>query len=153
MTPHQVKLVQESFRAVAPIRSAAAALFYENLFARDPAIARMFSGSDLSEQGNKLMTALAMVVQGLTRPDAILPVVKDLGRRHRGYGVEDRHYETVGAALVETLAAVLGPAFTPETREAWVAAYTLLSGVMIAASHEPQAGRRSVEYRELAEAS
>lgn len=137
MTPHQITLVQESFRAVAPMRMAAAGLFYEKLFEMDPAIARMFARSDLKAQGDKLMTALAMVVQGLTRPDTILPAVRDLGRRHRGYGVADAQYHTVGAALIETLAVGLGPAFTPEVRAAWVAAYALLSGVMIAASHEP----------------
>jgi hemoglobin-like flavoprotein len=139
MTPEQITLVQNSFRAVAPIREVAAALFYANLFARDPAIAAMFTRTDLAAQGTKLMSALAMVVHGLTRPEAILPAVQDLGRRHSGYGVTDAHYETVGAALIDTLAAGLGPAFTPQTRAAWVAAYALLSGVMIAASHQAQA--------------
>jgi nitric oxide dioxygenase len=134
MTPQQIALVQESFRAVVPIRTAAAALFYENLFARDRAIDAMFTGSDLSAQGAKLMTALAMVVQGLTRLDELLPTVQALGRRHVGYGVIDAQYETVGAALLDTLAAGLGPAFTPATRDAWRAAYGLLSGVMIEAA-------------------
>jgi hemoglobin-like flavoprotein len=138
MTPDQIKLVQDSFRTVAPLRVAVAAQFYTNLFALDPAIARMFSGTDLTGQGAKLMTALAMVVQGLTRPETILPMAADMGRRHRGYGVKDRHYATVGVALLETLSNGLGPAFTPDTRDAWAAAYALLSGVMMEAAQEAQ---------------
>lgn len=150
MTPHQITLVQDSFRAVVPIRTEAAALFYKNLFARDQAIAAMFSGSDLRAQGDKLMTALAMVVQGLTRPGAIVPVVQALGRRHAGYGVTDAHYDTVGAALLDTLAAGLGAAFTPQTRAAWVEAYSLLSGLMIAAARDPQPDRQTAEPRHAA---
>ena len=136
MKPDQIRLVQESFRAIVPIKVTAAELFYGNLFERDPQIARMFSGTDLRKQGSKLMTALAMVVQGLTRPEAIVPAVQALGACHRGYGVREEHYATVGEALIDTLAAGLGASFTDETREAWIAAYALLSGVMIEAARE-----------------
>ena len=44
---------------------------------------------------------------------------------------EEAHYAPVGAALIWTLEQGLGNAFTDDVREAWVAAYTLLSGVMI----------------------
>ncbi|TIS32963.1 globin domain-containing protein, partial [Mesorhizobium sp.] len=54
------------------------------------------------------------------------------------YGVEERHYPIVGQALIETLAAGLGTAFTPAVREAWEAAYGLLASVMIAAAREDQ---------------
>ena len=47
------------------------------------------------------------------------------------YGVAAEHYASVGAALIWTLEQGLGDDFTPETRDAWIAAYTLLSGVMI----------------------
>jgi len=151
MTPDQIRLVQDSFRAVLPLRAAAAEHFYARLFELDPAIAGMFSTSDLAAQGEKLMTALAMVVQGLTRPEEILPTVRNLGRRHGSYGVKDIQYETVGTALIDTLAAGLGPAFTPETRRAWAAAYALLSGIMIAASCEaPVAARVSQPDRTAA---
>jgi hemoglobin-like flavoprotein len=134
MTPDQIRLVQDSFRAVVPIREAAAALFYERLFVIDPDLRAMFPSTDMGKQGAKLMQALAFVVHGLDKADTILPVVRDLGRRHVRYGVEERHYRTVGQALIETLAAGLGAAFTAEIRAAWQAAYALLAGIMIAAA-------------------
>jgi hemoglobin-like flavoprotein len=52
--------------------------------------------------------------------------------------VEARHCETVGTALLDTLARGLGPAFTDEIRGAWATAYGTLSSVMIEAAEEQQ---------------
>ncbi|AZO70477.1 MAG: hemin receptor [Mesorhizobium sp.] len=138
MTPDQIRLVQDSFRDVVPIKTAAAALFYEKLFAIDGSLKALFHTTEMEKQGAKLMTALGFVVHGLSRAETILPTVQDLARRHVGYGVEEHHYPIVGQALIETLEAGLGEAFTADVREAWTAAYGLLAGVMIAAAREVQ---------------
>ncbi len=65
MTPTQVSLVQSSFAKVVPIADTAAALFYDRLFTIAPSVKQMFKG-DMAEQGRKLMTTLAVVVNGLT---------------------------------------------------------------------------------------
>ena len=138
MTPDQVRLVQDSFRAVVPIRAAAAAIFYERLFAIDGKLRALFPAPDMTDQGKKLMASLGFVVHGLDRAETILPQVRALAKRHVTYGVEEHHYPIVGQALIETLAAGLGAAFTPDVREAWQAAYGLLVSVMIeAARNEP----------------
>ena len=135
MTPEQVKLVQESFATIAPIADDAAVLFYGRLFEIDPSLQRMFRG-DMAEQRKKLMQMLTAAVKGLNRIDQLVPVVKDLGRRHAMYGVTDAHYDTVGSALLWTLEKGLGGAFTPEVKEAWVAVYTLLATTMKDAARE-----------------
>lgn len=134
MTPHDVRLVQESFRKVAPVSDAVASAFYARLFEIDPAVRPLFAHADLRAQGVKLMTMLATVVSSLDRPEAILPAARALARRHVGYGVAAHHYGTVGQALLDTLEVGLGDAFTDEVRAAWTAAYALLSGVMIEAA-------------------
>ena len=136
MTPEQIALVQTSFERVAPNADAVAALFYERLFELDPALRPLFRG-DLREQGRKLMAMLHLVVRSLDRLDELVPAVEALGRRHVAYGVRDAHYATVGGALLWTLQQGLRPAFTPATREAWTAAYTLLAGVMQDAAARP----------------
>lgn len=133
MSPEEVTLVQTSFGKVVPIREAAAELFYTRLFELDPSLEGHFRG-DMEEQGRKLMTAIAFVVEGLGEPEGILPAVRELGRRHAGYGAEARHYETVAAALLWTLERGLGDDFTDDTKQAWVSAYGLLSATMIEAS-------------------
>jgi len=132
MTPEQISLVHSSFLKVLPIQTTAAALFYRRLFELDPSLESLFTG-DMNLQGRKLMTAIAIVVDGLENLDRILPGIELLGRRHATYGVEPRHYDTVGEALLWTLEQGLGEAFTPETRDAWATAYGLLASAMIKA--------------------
>ena len=130
MTPSQIDLVQSSFAKVVPIAETAASLFYGRLFEIAPEVKPLFK-SDIKEQGRKLMTTLAVVVNGLKNLDAVVPAAKALAIKHVDYGVTANHYAPVGAALIWTLEQGLGDDFTPETRDAWVAAYTSLSGVMI----------------------
>ena len=130
MTPHQIMLVQASFANVAPIADAAAKLFYGRLFEIAPEVKPMFQG-DISEQGRKLMATLGIVVKGLSNIEAVLPAAKALAVKHVAYGVKPEHYVPVGEALIWTLDKGLGEAFTPETRQAWLAAYGALSTAMI----------------------
>jgi hemoglobin-like flavoprotein len=129
MTPQQKHLVQTTFAKVAPIADDAAALFYGRLFELDPSLRPMFT-TDLKEQGRKLMRMIGMAVNGLDRLDELVPVVRQLGARHAGYGVRDEHYGTVATALVWTLEQGLGPDFTPEVKDAWVAVYGVLATTM-----------------------
>jgi hemoglobin-like flavoprotein len=131
MTRKEIRLVQESWARIVP--DATAKVFYGRLFELDPSLRPLFP-SDLVAQGRKLMTMLAMVVNGLNDLERILPAIRDSGRRHTGYGVKDEHYETVGNTLLWTLERVLGDAFTEDTRRAWIAIYELLANEMKAAA-------------------
>lgn len=135
VTATQKMLVQDTFDSIAPIADDAAALFYRRLFELDPSLRTMFRG-DMAEQRRKLMNMIGAAVRGLDRLEQLVPVVQDLGRKHVGYGVEDRHYDTVGAALLWTLEKGLGSAFTPEVKEAWAAVYGLLASTMQNAARE-----------------
>ena len=133
MTPEQISLVQESFKKVAPISEAAAQMFYSRLFALDPNLKALFIG-DMEEQGRKLMTMIGVAVNGLDRLEEIVPAVQNLGRRHGDYGVTPSHYGTVAEALLWTLEQGLGDGFTPDVKQAWTEAYTILSTTMIEAA-------------------
>ena len=130
MTPEQIKAIQESFAKVAPISEQAAELFYGRLFEIAPAVKPLFRG-DMKEQGRKLMTTLAVVVNGLTSLDSILLAASALAKKHVGYGVKAGDYAPVGAALLWTLEKGLGKDWTPELAAAWSGAYALLSDFMI----------------------
>ena len=129
MNTQQIELVQASFEKVRPIADQAAETFYQRLFEIAPGY-RSFFKHDMKKQGAMLMSMIASAVRGLSKPDALLPVLTMLGRRHAGYGVVDAHYTTVAQALLWTLEEGLGEDFTPEVRDAWVAAYTLMATVM-----------------------
>jgi hemoglobin-like flavoprotein len=132
----RIRLVQDSFKTVAPIAEEAAAMFYARLFELDPQLRKLFK-SDSREQGRKLMTMIGMAVRGLDDLPGLVPVVQNLGRRHVGYGVMPAHFETVGTALMWTLKKGLGPAFTPDVESAWAETYTLLANTMKEAAAAP----------------
>ena len=77
------------------------------------------------------MQMIGFCVGKLDELDELVPAVKALGRKHAGYGVEEEDYETVGGALLWTLAEGLGAAFTPEVKAAWTAVYELLAATML----------------------
>jgi hemoglobin-like flavoprotein len=134
MTPAQVELIQGSFAKVAPISEQAAALFYGRLFEIAPEARPLFRG-DMDEQGRKLMATLAVVVNGLSNLDAVLPAASALAKRHVAYGVTPDHYAPVGEALIWTLERGLGAGWTQELAAAWAAAYATLSQFMIAEAY------------------
>jgi hemoglobin-like flavoprotein len=129
VTPRQIALVQATWREVHPVAERAAEFFYGRLFALDPSLRLMFR-ADLQEQGRKLMATIAVAVDSLAHLEDLASDVRALGRRHAGYGVEERHYATVGAALIWTLERVLGAGFTGEMADAWSTAYGVLADVM-----------------------
>ena len=129
VTPQQIRVVQESFLKIAPIAELAADLFYARLFELDPSLRPLFK-TDMKRQGMTLMTMLGSAVRGLANPQALVPVLRGLGRRHVSYGVKEAHYDTVGQAFLDTLAHAFGPDFDDETREAWAAAYALMAALM-----------------------
>ncbi|MBL8523636.1 MAG: hemin receptor [Betaproteobacteria bacterium] len=135
MTPQHIALVRSSFAEVSPIADSAAKLFYSRLFELDPGLRRLFK-SNIEAQGSKLMNMITAAVCLLDQPEKLMPVVRNLGQRHTAYGVEDHHYETVGAALLWTLEKGLGAAFTPEVENAWAAVYGTLAMTMKEAASE-----------------
>ncbi len=128
-----IPIVQQSWQQVLPIRDIAAELLYAKLFELDPSLKALFKG-DMKAQGSKLMTMIGVAVANLDRPETLMPVLKGLGARHGGYGVKDHHYDTVAAALLDTLQRGLGDAFTPQVKAAWIVVYSVLAGTMKAAA-------------------
>ena len=129
MTPENQALVRDSFARIVPIAPQAAALFYDRLFALDPALKDLFKG-DMQDQGRKLMAMIGIAVGNLDRLETIVASVQTLGRRHATYGVRPEDYDTVAAALLWTLGQGLGEAFTPAVAAAWTETYTILATVM-----------------------
>ena len=130
VTSEQIVLVRTSWPVIAERADVLTSRFYEHLFIIDDGAARLFTDVDMEAQRMKLAQTLAVVVKALDDVDRLLPAVAALGKRHAQYGVEDRHFDSVGEALLQALSDALGGAFTPELRAAWTAAYALIASVM-----------------------
>jgi hemoglobin-like flavoprotein len=129
MHPQQIHLIRKSFAEVQRCQHVAALLFYQRLFSLDPTLRPMFRG-DIEIQAKKLTEMLGVLVQLLDNPAHLETELRSMGVRHKDYGVQDAHYETVGRALLDMLAGVLDNQWTPEVRAAWTALYSAVEATM-----------------------
>ena len=134
MNATKIHLIRASFALVVPASQAVGLLFYRNLFELDPKLKSLFP-ADLNQQSAKLMQMLSAAVSSLDNLDDLVPVVQQLAKRHVKYGVTPQHYQTVGAALLNTLVEGLGDDLSEEAFIAWKEFYLLLSHTMIAAGY------------------
>ena len=130
ITAAQIELVQSTFAHVLPIAEVAGLLFYERIFTLAPE-ARALFGDDIALQAIRTMGAIKTAVDGLDDLEQVAPFLIRLGARHVRYGVVPEHFELVGAALLWTLEQGLGVLFTTEVREAWIAAYAIITAAML----------------------
>lgn len=130
MTPMQTLLVKNSFQVLAPQRRSLAGIFFAELFSREPSLRALFAG-DLARHGGALFEGLAAIVGALPRLHPIAPALEWLALRNARRGLGELHYQAVAEALLATLAAALADAFTPELREAWIAAHRKVSRLML----------------------
>jgi hemoglobin-like flavoprotein len=135
MNRQHIDLVRSSYALVQPIAPTAAAMFYDNLFAADPALRPLFRGN-MNHQGERLMAAIGAALRLLELPAELKPMLRLLGGRHAGYGVREAHYDSVGSALLLTLQQGLGDAFTPQTRVAWVELFGVIKATMLEGARE-----------------
>ena len=122
--------LEESFDLVAPHGDELMDIFYARLFAAAPAVKPLFAGTDLRRQKGMLLAALVLLRKSLRNLDAIVPALRELGARHVNYGARPEHYPVVGEVLIASMAEVAGSAWRPEHERAWVAAFTVVAGVM-----------------------
>lgn len=139
MDEDQIALVQASFEAIRPDADTVVALFYERLFTLDPSARALFQG-DMHNQKQKFLDMLTAMLENLSHLDTITPEIQEMGRRHAHYGVQSRHYVTVGVALLWALRHSLGAHFTAETEAAWARAYALLADLMESAAVRERLG-------------
>ena len=130
MISQRRQLVIDSWRTASPNAESVGTICYRRLFEIDPNLRRLFAGTAMEHQIQKLTTMLDLIVRWLDAPERLVPALKQLGERHTKYGVMDEHYAKVGTALIGALEEGLGDKFTPEVRSAWTEALILISSLM-----------------------
>ena len=88
--------LETSFDLVAPRGDELVDTFYTRLFAAAPAVKPLFAGTDLPEQKKMLLATLVLLRKSLRDLGAIVPKLRELGRRHVAYGARPEHYPVVG---------------------------------------------------------
>jgi hemoglobin-like flavoprotein len=130
MSPESERLIRESWEQLRPVSDAVVKAFYERLFESNPELAKLFDTTNMAEQRRKFIVMMSEIVRVLDQPETLVSETADSGRRHVHYGVRDRDYDDVGAALLWAIGDALGERATPQIKAAWREAYDLLAAVM-----------------------
>ncbi len=137
----QIGLLDESLRLVEDRADRVVGYFYAALFVAAPQLRSLFPAA-MDAQRDRLFRALTSVVRTLDDPARVVPMLEQLGRDHRKFGVRPEHYDAVGDALVLALHRHAEDVWVPELEDAWRAAYAVMAetmqrGAREAASREP----------------
>lgn len=116
-------VVTASFNRVGTRADAMIARFYERLFELDPSLRRLFP-EDMSQQRDKLYTALSLVLRNLRNPELLVPLLEDLGRRHAAYGARPEHFDLLGKSLMCALSEFDAADWTDAVEQAWAFAWS-----------------------------
>ncbi|MBJ8348750.1 globin domain-containing protein [Antrihabitans sp. YC2-6] len=137
MDSQTISLVRTTFKAVAAVDDGPERLtssFYSILFTDYPE-ARDFFPAAMETQRDRLVRALAYVVDRLEDPDNLLPFLAQLGRDHRKYGTTAEHYTAVGVSLLKALQNFAGhEIWTDDVDRAWNEALGVVASTMIGAA-------------------
>ncbi|MCW2699413.1 MAG: Flavohemoprotein [Blastococcus sp.] len=129
-----VAAMRANFGKAAATGDEAPLYFYSHLFLSHPETRQLFPVS-MAHQRDRLFAALGDVVARVDDLDALVPILRQLGRDHRKFGTVAAHYPAVGASLLATLEH-FDDAWTPELAKDWTEAYTLVADVMIDAAEQ-----------------
>jgi hemoglobin-like flavoprotein len=132
-----VQLLRSSFDLVVERQPQLVHRFYEILFERYPQAKPLFGRRNTAAAQEKMLTdALVAVMDHLEDAPWLSNTLKQLGAKHKGYGVTDEMYGWVGASLLATLAEVAGKDWSRELEAAWTEAYGAIAGLMQAGAAE-----------------
>ncbi|OQO90588.1 flavohemoprotein [Saccharomonospora piscinae] len=137
--------IETSWQLARPYADDLAQHFYRLLFTLAPSARELFPVSMQADNG-RVVRALLRALRLVHRPDDLVPLLKQLGRDHRKFGLRPAHYEAAGTALLGSLKHCLGPAWTPEVERAWAEAYTLVARVMQDATAQAEAEGTTPAY-------
>ncbi|GIP25314.1 flavohemoprotein [Paenibacillus sp. J23TS9] len=112
--------------------------FYQMLFDNHPELLNIFNHANQREgkQPQALANAVYAAAAHIDHLEDILPVVKQIGQKHRALNILPEHYPIVGENLLGAIKKVLGDAATPEILDAWAQAYGMIADAFISVEAE-----------------
>ncbi|MDX8361665.1 NO-inducible flavohemoprotein [Cytobacillus sp. IB215316] len=107
--------------------------FYELMFGNHPELLNIFNHANQKQgrQQKALASAVYNAAKYIDNLEAIIPVVKQIGHKHRSLGITAEQYPIVGKHLLLAIKDVLGDAATDEIMNAWERAYGVIADAFI----------------------
>ncbi|KAB2336144.1 NO-inducible flavohemoprotein [Cytobacillus depressus] len=112
--------------------------FYQLLFTNNPELLNIFNHANQRQgrQQTALANAVYAAAANIDNLGAIIPVVKQIGQKHRALNILPEHYPIVGENLLAAIKDVLGDAATEEIIGAWAEAYGVIADAFIGVEKE-----------------
>lgn len=129
-----IALVEESLRLVRD-PDETMNYFYASLFVQSPELRDLFPVA-MDAQRDRFFRALTGAMRRLRAEDGFKPMLEQLGRNHRKYGVRAEHYGVFGRALLAALRHSLESFWVPELEAAWFRTYNYMAQTMIDAAQQ-----------------
>jgi len=127
----EADILRNSFDLIAPHAEEVMSRFYDELFTRFPQVQPMFANTTKAKQMKMLLASLKLVIANLDNPDKLVPALKEMGKRHKGYGAVPEHYTAVAETLMDVMKEFAGKAWTKQVHQAWSDALTLVAETML----------------------
>ena len=128
-------LLEENLRLIEDRSDRVINYFYATLFLESPELRSLFPAA-MDAQRDRLFRALMAAVRNLGAGESFVPMLAQLGRDHRKYGVRAADYDVFGRALITALERYSEDVWVPELEEAWVRAYAYIAKTMIDGANE-----------------
>jgi NAD(P)H-flavin reductase/hemoglobin-like flavoprotein len=145
-------LLEENLRLIEDRSDRVINYFYASLFLESPGLRSLFPAA-MDAQRDRLFRALIDAVRNIGDAESFVPMLQQLGRDHRKYGVRTEDYDAFGRALITALERYSEDVWVPELEDAWTRAYsyianTMIDGALQAAATEPAWWRAEIVSHE-----
>jgi nitric oxide dioxygenase len=112
--------------------------FYQLMFGNHPELLNIFNHANQKQgrQQKALASTVYAAAKYIDNLEVIIPVVKQIGHKHRSLGIKPEHYPIVGKHLLLAIKDVLGDAATDEIVNAWAQAYNVIADAFISIEAE-----------------
>ncbi|MFJ5230188.1 globin domain-containing protein [Kitasatospora sp. NPDC088391] len=131
----ELVLIRAALAAVQPVADRAMAHFHALMFLRHPELRAMFPAA-MDDQRERLFRALRRCAGYGEDAAALREYLVPLGRRHRKYGAQSRHYASMEECLVAALGRYAGSGWDERTEAAWRRLLALGAHLMVEGATE-----------------
>lgn len=133
LNPSTIEIIKSTVPVLEVHGTAITKRFYEMMFTSHPELLNIFNHANQRQgkQSGALANAVYAAAANIDQLENIIPVVKQIGHKHRALGVKPEHYPIVGQHLLMAIKDVLGDAATDEIINAWAEAYGIIADAFI----------------------
>lgn len=130
----QTKMVKSTIPMLQDHGEELASIFYRDMITAHPELNNYFNTANQKNgrQPRALTSVILHFAKNVSDMGEIVPKLERVCQKHCSLGIRPDLYWIVGKYLLQAFGVVLGPAMTPQMREAWTRAYWTLARMLIA---------------------